>query len=32
LPRLSVGFVEEHMTAELHDGTRYETDLCLRVS
>ena len=20
------------MTAELHDGTRYETDLCLRVS
>ena len=27
-----VAFVEEHMTAELHDGTRYENDLCLRVS
>ena len=26
-----VAFVEEHMTAELHDGTRYENDLCLRV-
>jgi ketosteroid isomerase-like protein len=27
-----VAFVEEHMTAELHDGGRYENDLCLRVS
>ena len=26
-----VAFVEEHMTAELHDGYRYENDLCLRV-
>jgi ketosteroid isomerase-like protein len=26
-----VAFVEEHMTAELHDGGRYENDLCLRV-
>ena len=27
-----VAFVEEHMTAELHDGRRYENDLCLRVT
>ena len=27
-----VAFVEEHMTAELHDGSRYENDLCLRVT
>ena len=27
-----VAFVEEHMSAELHDGSRYENDLCLRVS
>jgi ketosteroid isomerase-like protein len=27
-----VAFVEEHMSAELHDGTRYENDLCLRVT
>ena len=27
-----VAFVEEHMTAELHDGSRYENDLCMRVS
>jgi ketosteroid isomerase-like protein len=27
-----IAFVEEHMTAELHDGGRYENDLCLRVS
>jgi ketosteroid isomerase-like protein len=27
-----VAFVEEHMTAELHDGGRYENDMCLRVS
>jgi ketosteroid isomerase-like protein len=27
-----VAFVEEHMTAELRDGGRYENDLCLRVS
>jgi ketosteroid isomerase-like protein len=27
-----VAFVEEQMTAELHDGGRYENDLCLRVS
>jgi ketosteroid isomerase-like protein len=27
-----VAFVEEHMTAELHDGYRYENDLCLRVT
>ncbi len=27
-----VAFVEEHMTAQLHDGGRYENDLCLRVS
>jgi ketosteroid isomerase-like protein len=27
-----VAFVEEHMTAELHDGGRYENDLCLRVT
>ena len=26
-----VAFVEEHMTAELRDGGRYENDLCLRV-
>jgi ketosteroid isomerase-like protein len=26
-----VAFVEERMTAELHDGSRYENDLCLRV-
>ena len=25
-------FVEEHMTADLHDGSRYENDLCLRVT
>jgi ketosteroid isomerase-like protein len=23
---------EEHMSAELHDGHRYENDLCMRVS
>lgn len=28
----NVAFVEEHMTAELHDGGRYENDLCLRVT
>jgi ketosteroid isomerase-like protein len=27
-----VAFVEEHMTAELHDGGRYENDLCMRVT
>jgi ketosteroid isomerase-like protein len=27
-----VAFVEEHMTAELHDGGHYENDLCLRVT
>jgi ketosteroid isomerase-like protein len=27
-----VAFVEEHMTAELHDGSAYENDLCMRVS
>ena len=27
-----VAFVEEHMTAELHDGSGYENDLCMRVS
>jgi ketosteroid isomerase-like protein len=27
-----VAFVEEHMTAELHDGSVYENDLCLRVT
>jgi ketosteroid isomerase-like protein len=27
-----VAFVEEHMTAELHDGGRYENDLCIRVT
>ena len=27
-----VAFVEEHMTAELNDGGRYENDLCLRVT
>lgn len=27
-----VAFVEERMTAELHDGGRYENDLCLRVT
>ena len=27
-----VAFVEEHMTAELHGGGRYENDLCLRVT
>jgi ketosteroid isomerase-like protein len=27
-----VAFVEEHMTAELHDGAVYENDLCLRVT
>jgi ketosteroid isomerase-like protein len=27
-----VAFVEEHMTAELHDGHRYENDLCMRVT
>jgi ketosteroid isomerase-like protein len=27
-----VAFVEEHMSAELHDGSRYENDLCLRVT
>ena len=26
-----VAFVEEHMTAELHDGSRYANDLCMRV-
>jgi ketosteroid isomerase-like protein len=26
-----VAFVEERMTAELHDGSGYENDLCLRV-
>ena len=27
-----VAFVEEHMTAALRDGRRYENDLCLRVT
>jgi ketosteroid isomerase-like protein len=27
-----VAFVEQHMTAELHDGGGYENDLCLRVT
>ena len=27
-----VAFVEEHMSAQLHDGSRYENDLCLRVT
>ncbi len=27
-----VAFVEEHMTAELNGGGRYENDLCLRVT
>jgi ketosteroid isomerase-like protein len=27
-----LAFVEEHMTAELHDGSRYENDLCMRVT
>jgi ketosteroid isomerase-like protein len=27
-----VAFVEEHMTAELLDGSGYENDLCLRVT
>ncbi len=27
-----VAFIEERMTAELRDGSRYENDLCLRVS
>lgn len=27
-----VAFVEEHMTAALHDGGRYENDLCMRVA
>jgi len=27
-----VAFVEEHMTAELYDGSTYENDLCMRVS
>lgn len=27
-----VAFVEEHMTAELHDGSTYANDLCLRVT
>jgi ketosteroid isomerase-like protein len=27
-----VAFVEEHMTAGLRDGRRYENDLCLRVT
>jgi ketosteroid isomerase-like protein len=27
-----VAFVEEHMTAVLHDGSLYENDLCLRVT
>jgi ketosteroid isomerase-like protein len=27
-----VAFVEEHMTAQLHDGSGYENDLCQRVS
>jgi ketosteroid isomerase-like protein len=27
----AVAFVEERMTAELHDGSGYENDLCMRV-
>ena len=27
-----VAFVEEHMTAELHDASSYENDLCMRVT
>ena len=27
-----VAFVEERMTAELHDGSGYENDLCMRVT
>jgi len=27
-----VAFVEQHMTAQLHDGSGYENDLCLRVT
>ena len=27
-----VAFVEEHMTAELFDGSTYENDLCMRVT
>jgi ketosteroid isomerase-like protein len=27
-----VAFVEEHVTAELRDGGRYENDVCLRVT
>jgi ketosteroid isomerase-like protein len=27
-----VAFVEEHMSAQLNDGVRYENDLCLRVT
>jgi ketosteroid isomerase-like protein len=27
-----VAFIEEHMTAELRDGSRYENNLCLRVT
>ena len=27
-----VAFVEERMTADLHDGGTYENDLCLRVT
>jgi ketosteroid isomerase-like protein len=27
-----VAFVEEHMTAQLHDGSTYANDLCLRVT
>jgi ketosteroid isomerase-like protein len=27
-----VAFVEEHMTAALRDGSRYENDLCMRVT
>jgi ketosteroid isomerase-like protein len=27
-----VAFVEERMTAELHDGSGYENELCMRVT
>jgi ketosteroid isomerase-like protein len=27
-----VAFVEQRMTAELHDGSHYENDLCMRVT
>jgi ketosteroid isomerase-like protein len=27
-----VAFVEEHMSAQLKDGSRYENDMCLRVT